>query len=194
PGPDSRVARADSEVSPMQPRYALGVVLCVLCAGAPVLAATKMVEVGPMNNLIFVDQETGSSTTTVNEGDSVDWVWGASGHSPASTQSDGGWASGVQAAPFTFTQQFPVAGRFPYHCIPHQFLGMTGVVVVVPAGGMATTTTTTMPPPAPCDDSALKAVRAEIDGTCGCTGPFTHRPYVPCARAVIPPTVRPPLF
>src|SRR5206468_10533132 len=110
--------------------YVLRACATLLCVAAPALAATKVVEVGPEGTLAFADQETGTSTTTVTEGDSVQWVWGSSGHSTTSDRVAGGWDSGVQEAPFSFTHQFPVAGTFPYHCIPHQSFGMTGMVIV----------------------------------------------------------------
>src|SRR5262249_56378621 len=114
--------------SPMRLRYALGAVAGILCVAAHGLAATSVVVVGPGGSLTFADQETGTSTTTVTEGDSVQWVWDSSGHSTTSDRSEEGWDSGVQRAPFTLIHQFGVAGTFPYHCTPHQSLGMTGVV------------------------------------------------------------------
>src|SRR5262249_53512755 len=121
--------------------------------------------------------------TTVTEGDSVRWVWDSSGHSTTSDRAEEGWDSGIQAAPFSFTHQFHVAGTFPYHCIPHQSLGMTGVVVVRPAG--ETTTSTTLPPVACSDPQAVAAVRAQIDGVCDCAGAPSHRAYLRCATGVI---------
>jgi len=167
----------------MRLRYALGAVVGGLCVAAHVLAATKVVEVAPEGTLTFADEETRTSTTTITEGDSVQWVWHSSGHSTTSDRVEEGWDSGVQQAPFSFTHQFPVPGTFPYHCIPHQSFGMTGVVVVRPAG--ETTTSTTLPPISCNDPQAVAALRAQIDDACDCAGAPSHRAYVRCARGVI---------
>jgi plastocyanin len=168
----------------MRFRYALGAVVGILCVAAHGLAATKIVVVGPGGSLTFADQETGTSMTTVAEGDSVQWVWDSSGHSTTSDRAEEGWDSGVEGTPFSFTHQFPTAGTFPYHCIPHQSLGMTGMVVVLPAGGATSTTSTTLPS-IRCDTQAVASVRAQIDGACNCAGALNHRAYVRCATRMI---------
>jgi len=154
----------------------------VLCVAAHVVAATNVVEVGPGGALTFGDQESGSSTTTIATGDRVQWVWESSGHSTTSDGGEEGWDSGVQDAPFTFTHQFLAPGTFPYHCIPHQFLGMTGRVVVRPSGEA---TTPTLPPVVCNDPQAVAAVRAQIDGACACASAPSHGKHVRCAARAI---------
>jgi plastocyanin len=182
-GGRGRVLRAPPERLAMRPRHALTAVVGALCVAAHALAATKIVEVGPGGTLTFGDQETGSSTTTITAGDSVQWVWQSSGHSTTSDGGEEGWDSGVQDAPFTFTRQFLLPGSFPYHCIPHQFLGMTGRVVVRPSG--EATTSTTLPPVVCNEPQAVAAVRAQIDAACDCASAPSHRKHVRCAARVI---------
>jgi plastocyanin len=168
---------------PMRQWFTLAAVVGVLCTAAHLFAATKVIEAGPEGTLTFRDEESGSDTTTVMVGDTVEWRWMSSGHSTTRTDSPESWDSGVHAAPFTFSHTFETPGTFPYHCTPHEFLGMTGTVVV---GGVAAgpTTTTTLPPPACRDADAVARIRAEIDSRCDCAGASTHRSYVRCAAAV----------
>ena len=49
------------------------VMLAVLVVGAG--ATTHTVNIGPNQQLIFSDQQTGKPTTTINVGDTVQWVW-----------------------------------------------------------------------------------------------------------------------
>lgn len=161
--------------------------LALFLLTAPAFPATKIVEVGPENTLTFRDQESGSDTTTVMVGDTVDWRWMSSGHSTTRTDSPESWDSGVQAAPFTFSHTFRTPGTFPYHCTPHEFLGMTGSVVVL-AGGP--TTTTTLPPAGCTDAHALLLTRAEIDAQCDCAGARKHGAYVKCAATMAKTAVR----
>lgn len=106
-------------------------------------AATMTVDVGPGGVLVFVDRESGTSTTTIAAGDSVKWIWMSSGHSVTRTDTPDAFDAGVQDAPFSFTHRFDAPGTYAYHCTPHEFLGMTGAVVVTGGGG----TTTTLPSP-----------------------------------------------
>ena len=66
----------------------------------------------------------------VRPGTRVTWVnCGPAGdESHTSTSDANGWNSGLLAPGATFTREFPQAGSFPYHCIPHP--GMTGAVTV----------------------------------------------------------------
>ena len=146
---------------------------------------------GPSGTLTFVDEASGTSTTTITAGDSVTWVWQSSGHSTTRNQSPETWDSGVQFTPFTFTHPFMVPGTYRYHCTPHQVFGMVGTVVVLPAGGGTTTTvpggggtttTTTVPPPVTCSDpEAVARTRAEIEARCPCNAASNHAAYVRCA-------------
>jgi plastocyanin len=158
-------------------------VVGALLLAEPASATTKIVDVGPGGRLVFLDEEGGTDTTTVNVGDTVQWMWQSSGHSTTRSQSSESWDSDVQDFPFSFSHQFMTAGTFPYHCTPHQFLGMTGMVVVLGSG--SSTTTTTMPPPPTCTDTeALARVRAAVAAQCECTGAPSHRSYVKCAVGV----------
>ena len=121
------------------PRTLLALATTVLLA-TNALAATKRVQVGPSGLLVFGDEETGMSTTTIAAGDTVEWVWASSGHSTTRTGTPPTWDSGVQQGPFTFSVTFPDPGTFDYFCIPHQSFGMTGTIVVKPAGSATTTT------------------------------------------------------
>ncbi len=74
------------------------------------------------------------ASITVQPGDTVQWVWAASGHSSTSGtpgNPDGLWDSGVQNSGFTFSHTFNSAGTFNYYCTPHgQCCGMIGSVTV----------------------------------------------------------------
>ena len=103
----------------------------------------------------FTDQTSGSSTTTINVGDTVKWHWSASNHSVTSgtcTQGGGAYGSadctsnglfdsGIHNSGFTFDGPFPIAGSFPYYCQVHGSMGMTGMIIVrnsVPSCGTIT--------------------------------------------------------
>ena len=118
-------------------------ILMLAAVRAP--AVTKTVEVGPSGRLRFVDDESGTSTTTITAGDTVKWVWRSSGHSSTRTDGPKTWDSEIRDVPFTFSQTFPDPGTYRYRCTPHGFLGMVGTVRVVAEGGSGSTTTTTTP-------------------------------------------------
>lgn len=70
---------------------------------------------------------------SITAGQTVNWVWVGSGHS--TTSDTGIWNSGVHSSGFVFSQPFPSAGVFPYHCINHGApggVGMSGTVTVSP--------------------------------------------------------------
>ncbi|TMA40249.1 MAG: hypothetical protein E6J83_14105, partial [Deltaproteobacteria bacterium] len=168
--------------------------LGVLLLATQLAAATRTVQVGPSGTLTFVDDASGTSTTTITAGDSVTWVWQSSGHSTTRNQSPETWDSGVQFTPFTFTHRFLAPGTYRYHCTPHEIFGMVGTVVVLPAGGgtttttvrRGTTTTTTVPPPVTCSDpEAVASTRAEIETRCPCSAASTHAAYLRCAAGVM---------
>ncbi|MEW6441228.1 MAG: plastocyanin/azurin family copper-binding protein [bacterium] len=70
----------------------------------------------------------------ISVGDTVQWVNnGPSAHTSTSgtnCTADGTWDSGLLNMGQTFSQTFDTAGTFPYFCIPHCALGMTGTVTV----------------------------------------------------------------
>jgi plastocyanin len=72
------------------------------------------------------------ATITINAGQTVTWDWVGSNHSTTSDTSI--WDSGVHNAGFSFVQNFPAAGSFPYHCVIHGSpgAGMHGTVIVNP--------------------------------------------------------------
>jgi PKD repeat protein len=108
-------------------------------------AATFTVNVGQGGGTVFVDQTSGSSTTTIHVGDTVQWVWVSGTHSSTSgtctgggyyggCTSDGNWDSGVNSPPHMFSKTFSQTGTFNYYCTIHQSM-MTGMVVVQAATG-----------------------------------------------------------
>src|SRR5215472_11637874 len=46
--------------------------------------ATEMVQVGTNGGFVFVDQKSGTSTSTIHVGDTVQWVWVSGFHSTTS--------------------------------------------------------------------------------------------------------------
>lgn len=101
--------------------------LCLTLAGAG-YADTRDVEVGPNFQTIFRDTYTGTSETIINVGDSVRWVWRSGYHT--TTSYDGLWDAEISSARRTFTYTFADPGTYEYYCIPHELVGMTGVVRV----------------------------------------------------------------
>ena len=83
---------------------------------------------------VFVDAASGTSTTTVHAGETVQWIWLSGTHSttsgacPLGCVADGLWDSGVVSGA-TFQHTFPTAGTFPYFCLVHGAM-MQGTVVV----------------------------------------------------------------
>ncbi len=90
------------------------------------------VNVGGSSN-IFSDSQSGSSTTTISVGQTVQWMWVGGTHSTTSGNcctANGLWDSGVQSSGM-FSRTFTTAGSFPYYCSVHGAM-MTGTVVVNP--------------------------------------------------------------
>ena len=120
-------------------------VLGALGLAATAAAATFTVNVGQGGGTIFVDQTSGNSTTTIQVGDTVQWVWQSGPHSTTSgtctgsgyyggCTPDGKWDSGVNNPPNMFSKTFSQTGTFNYYCSIHQSM-MTGMVVVQAAAG-----------------------------------------------------------
>jgi plastocyanin len=94
----------------------------------------------------FVDQISGTSTTTIPVGTTVEWLWQNATHSttsgtcnmtncipgpvgtPPNTEL---WDSGQHSTPFTFTHTFNNVGTFTYFCSVHNVM-MQGLVNVLP--------------------------------------------------------------
>lgn len=107
----------------------------------PLAAAARLVTVGVGNGnaLAFFPV-----VTSISVGDQVAWVWNNTSNEHSTTAS-GLWDSGLQAAPFSFTNTFPTAGNYSYFCTRHLNLGMTGEVIVAVAA-LPPTVTITNPP------------------------------------------------
>jgi plastocyanin len=98
----------------------------------PPSGATRVVNVGPGN--VFTDSQSGSSTTTIKAGDTVQWNFMDSvAHTTTSGNcctANGLWDSGIKSSG-SFTHKFSTAGTFPYFCTVHGTM-MTGTVTVNP--------------------------------------------------------------
>ncbi len=71
------------------------------------------------------------STTTINMGDTVEWVVDQGTHTTTSdSSSQEVWNSGTLNLNQTFSHTFNNAGTFTYHCNFHQSIGMVGTIVV----------------------------------------------------------------
>ena len=96
----------------------------------PTPVADLTVTVGPEGRLVFEPE-----TFEVATGDTVRWEWASGGHnvSPERQPSDASWAGddeSLYSAGHTYAYTFDVAGRYRYHCDPHQSVGMTGSFTV----------------------------------------------------------------
>ena len=106
---------------------------------------TVMVGAGPPPSLNF-----DPATLSIHVGDTVMWVWVTPGHSvvsgtatsnPPAETPDGKFCSpnntNCASPPLgntgdTYQHTFNTAGSFPYYCMPHGTLGMTGTIQVSP--------------------------------------------------------------
>jgi plastocyanin len=83
---------------------------------------------------VFADSVSGTSTTTIHAGETVQWIWASGTHSttsgacPLGCAANGLWDSGVLSSG-SFQHTFPTAGTFSYFCQVHGTM-MQGVVVV----------------------------------------------------------------
>ncbi len=120
-------------------------------------ATTHQVEVGQGGDR-FVDDQSHTSTTTINVGDTVTWVWDGfhsttSGTCSPNCTPDGVWDSGINTPPHTFSHTFNTAGSFPYYCQVH--LQMMQGTVIVQQGGSAPTANFTFAPQGPVMGNAV---------------------------------------
>lgn len=114
-------------------------------------AATFVVTVGGGGYTTFVDQTSGTNSTTIHVGDTVQWNWAGGPHSVTSgacqpggyygsdCTPDGNWDTGVQSSGYSFTKTFDREGNFAYYCRIHGYM-MLGVVFVQAATGPAPST------------------------------------------------------
>ena len=100
-------------------------------AATPTPASTAhMVAVG-QSGTAFTDSQSGTSTTTIRAGETVQWNWVGAFHSSTSGNCctpSGVWDSGAMSTG-SFSHTFPATGTFPYFCTIHGSM-MTGVVMV----------------------------------------------------------------
>ncbi len=123
-------------------------------------AATWVVNVGENGGTVFQDQASGTSTTTIQAGDTVQWNWVSGTHSTTSGACTSGgyyggsctpdhvWDAGQHSQGFSFAQTFPAVGSFNYYCSIHQGM-MTGLVKVLPATNPAPSADFRMSPTGP---------------------------------------------
>ncbi|HTC92459.1 MAG TPA: hypothetical protein VK699_03275 [Terriglobales bacterium] len=116
--------------------FFLPAIVCLWVAAAG--AATRHVNVGQGGGLNFVDVISGTSTTTINVGDTVEWDWQTGFHSTTSGSCPGNncspdhspptWDSPEQGSG-TFSHTFTSPGTFTYYCRIH-LAAMQGTVIV----------------------------------------------------------------
>ncbi|HUS34202.1 MAG TPA: Ig-like domain-containing protein [Verrucomicrobiae bacterium] len=83
------------------------------------------------------------ASPTINVGDTVTWVFRASGHDTRSKT--GLWSSGIKPINGTFSFTFTSAGSFPYVCTPHENIGMVGTITVQGAANTPPSVSLTSP-------------------------------------------------
>ena len=119
----------------------LAAAVILFAPGAAVPAETRAVTIGPNLTHTFVDAVSGTSTSTIVVGDTVQWTWATGLHSTTSgtcagiCTGDGKWDSGSHSSPFSFshTATFATKGTYHYFCSVHGAV-MQGDVVVVDPG------------------------------------------------------------
>jgi plastocyanin len=108
-------------------------------------AATRNVTVAPGAAHAFQDAISGTSTSTIAVGDTIQWNWAYGGHSTTSgtcsttCMADGLWNSGVLAAGAVFSHTFSSVGTYHYFCSVHTVY-MQGTVIVENPGPAPTVT------------------------------------------------------
>jgi len=114
-------------------------VLAVALLDAAAQAATRTVTISSNQ---FTDASSANSTSTIQAGDSVNWVWAGGIHSTTSGSCSGGctpdgkWDSGVKSSG-AFSRTFDTIGSFPYYCTVHGSM-MRGTIVVQAAAAAPT--------------------------------------------------------
>jgi plastocyanin len=104
-------------------RMALLLALVTALAGAPSATADQTVNV--------VDYEFLPDALSVQVGEKVTWTFTNGGHTTTSRPGQPeSWNSDLKDAGQTFERTFNRPGRYRYICIPHESIGMTGVVQV----------------------------------------------------------------
>ncbi len=137
---------------------AAGLILLAVAAALQLLPSGRAARAAMANvtiaNLSFTDSASGTSTTTIQAGDTVTWTWnsGAVAHSTCSgptcsiptspPNTTDPWGSGIFPTPHTFSHVFNTPGTYTYECEVHP-AQMTGTIVV-----QAAPTATAVPPTA----------------------------------------------
>lgn len=86
---------------------------------------------GPGTVDIFVGGTSFSDDdVTIEPGTTVRWIWSNGSHTVTPTGHSEWVSTDLNSAGDTLVHTFDGVGTFPYHCIPHQSLGMTGIVRV----------------------------------------------------------------
>jgi len=115
------------------PRAALPAAIAALIAFGFSDASAKVWQV-TLAGISFTPQ-----ALTIDVGDTVRWFNSGGTHTTTSGTScttDGVWDSGIMTSGTAFIFQFMADGTYPYFCIPHCGLGMTGTITVDPATGI----------------------------------------------------------
>jgi plastocyanin len=92
-------------------------------------STTRNVSVGA-GGLRYTDSVSGTSTSTITAGTTVNWSWASGFHSVSSTSSEA-FESGEHSGPFSFSHKFNTPGTFTYLCSQHGAI-MSGTVIVNP--------------------------------------------------------------
>ena len=108
--------------------------VCFALLAALLLVITSNVRAAT-RNVTVLDFEFSPASVSIAPGDTVLWTWnGTVLHSVTSGtpgSPDGKFDSGLRKQPgSTFPVTFPTEGMFPYYCMPHGQMGMTGMVHV----------------------------------------------------------------
>lgn len=88
---------------------------------------------GQLSN-VFLDSQSGTSTSTIHVGEAIQWTWLSGTHSTTSGTcavgcvANGIWDSGIGQG-MTYQRTFTTAGTFPYFCQVHGVM-MQGTVIV----------------------------------------------------------------
>ncbi|EMA45849.1 plastocyanin/azurin family copper-binding protein [Halococcus saccharolyticus] len=92
---------------------------------------TTTVEVGTGSGTSFGPEE-----ATIAPGGTVVWEWTGEGGAHNVVADDGAFDSGSpeEGSGITFEHTFEETGEFPYHCAPHEAVGMVGTIIVQEGG------------------------------------------------------------
>ena len=93
-------------------------------------------QVEPQQHTIIVDSNNlrfNPESITINEGDSVNFLWSGELLPHNSVEENGVFDSGdaEEDVDYTYTFDFDQAGTYDFFCEPHQSVGMKGVITVL---------------------------------------------------------------